>query len=154
MRVRIEGVDLPGRSCAPDPAGRGYDNVHVGIQRRGDVVDLIPADAAAATWAFEVTTRVVDGAIDVGGPFVHGARGARFVYLSWGTVAETGGFTMFRRAKIHINDVDADVLATAARGGCTLVGRLRLTDARGHPICARVRPADITWRLSPSHPPS
>lgn len=154
VRVRIEGVDLPGRNCAPDPAGYGYDNVHVGIQRRSEVVDLVPADAPAANWAFEVATRLVDGAIDVGGPFVHGTRGARFFYLSWGTVDDAGQFTMFRRAKIHIDDIDADVFAAAVREGHTLVGRLRLTDAHGHPVCARVRPPGVTWRLALDRPAS
>jgi hypothetical protein len=146
MRVRIEASAFPGRGCAPSDAGERYENVHVGVQRRRDVVDLVAGDAEAAQWSFEVTTRVDgDGAIDVGGPFVHGRRGDRFVYLSWGTVDDAGAFNMFRRAKLHFADADPDAMRLALDRGATLVGRLGLTDPRGNPRCARVRPPDIVW---------
>ncbi|MGB9253121.1 MAG: DUF5990 family protein [Mycobacterium sp.] len=44
-------------------------------------------------------------------------------------------------------DVPADVLAVAAASG-TLVGTLDLTDAKGHPLCARVKPPQIRWSSS------
>jgi Family of unknown function (DUF5990) len=31
------------------------------------------------------------------------------------------------------------------RPGGQLVARVRLTDSNGNPICARLRPPDITW---------
>jgi len=145
MRVRIEAFAFPGRRCEPKGAGEGYDNVHVGVQRRAEVVELVAGDADAAQWSFEVTTRVDDaGAIDVGGPFVHGRRGDRFVYLSWGTVDGAGAFRMFRRAKLHFADAEPHAVRLALGGG-TLVGRLGLTDRCGEPRCARVRPPDIVW---------
>lgn len=48
MDVRIVGVSLPGRDWAT------YANVHVGIQRRADVVDLFPGDVDEAVWDFDV----------------------------------------------------------------------------------------------------
>jgi hypothetical protein len=51
---------------------------------------------------------------------------------------------MFRRAKLMLGGVDPDVL-TAAVGSGLLVRRLGLTDAKGHPLCARVVPPRITW---------
>jgi hypothetical protein len=51
---------------------------------------------------------------------------------------------MFRRAKLMLDVVPAEVLAAAAREGL-LVGRLGLTDAHGNPLCARVEPPHITW---------
>jgi len=150
MLVRVEGHTLPGRSCAP--AGgepEGYANVHVGVQRRTEVVELVPGDAEEAVWSFEVTTRAVedDGGlgIDVGGPYAQGPKGDRFFYLSWGTVDGEGRFTMFRRAKLLVADIPPDLLRQAATGTGTLVARLGLTDPSGNPICARVRPPAITW---------
>jgi Family of unknown function (DUF5990) len=70
--------------------------------------------------------------------------GGRFVYLSWGTVDDAGHFTLFRRAKLMLEDVPTDVLDSAARSGL-LVGSLGLTDAKGNPLCARVRPPQISW---------
>ena len=146
MRVRIEGHDLPGRACAPSDAPEGYADVHVGVQRGRDPVELVPGDAPSAAWEFELTTRPgTDGSIDVGGPFAQGRRGDRFVYLTWGTVDNEGAFTMFRRAKLHMADVDPGVLARAAAGEGRLVARLGLTDACGNPVCARVRPPAVTW---------
>lgn len=135
MRIRIEAVDLPGRTCG----GGSHENVHVAVQRRdrpAELLDPQPGDAASASWELEV------GA-DLKGPYVQGRPGGRFVYLSWGTV-DAAGFTMFRRAKLMLDAVPAPVLEAAARGGL-LVGRLGLTDACGEPLCARVVPPRITW---------
>ena len=148
--VRIEGFALPGRSCAPDRAGQSYENVHVGIQRRREVVELVAGDAEAAVWSFEATAKIVGGGVtDFGGPFVQGRPGERFVYLSWGTVDAAGGFHMFRRAKLHFADADPDTLRSVVEGDGTLVGRLGLTDRCGDPRCARVRPPDIVWTCAP-----
>ena len=51
---------------------------------------------------------------------------------------------MFRRAKLWLEAVPPDVLASAAERG-VLVGRLGLTDGRGNPLCASVRPPLIEW---------
>src|SRR5690242_13749985 len=120
--------------------------VHVGVQRKAEVVDRVPADAPGATWHLEVTSREIDGLLDVRGPWVHGRPGARFLYLSWGAV--TGErFEMFRRAKLMFGDIPADLLRAAHDGVGVLVGRLRMTDANGEPLCARVRPPAITWTV-------
>jgi hypothetical protein len=51
---------------------------------------------------------------------------------------------MFRRAKLMLDAVSAEVMATAVQVGL-LVARLRLTDAHGRPLCAQVRPPLIHW---------
>ncbi|MFE7174382.1 DUF5990 family protein [Streptomyces sp. NPDC057616] len=147
MRIRIDGVDLPGRSCGPGDGIPSYTDIHVAVQRRdrpGELLDPQPGDAVRASWTFECT---VTGT-DVKGPYVQGRPGARFVYLSWGTVDGAGAFAMFRRAKLMLDAVPADVLGAAVREGL-LVGRLGLTDGRGHPLCARVVPPRITWSAGP-----
>ena len=73
---------------------------------------------------------------------MQGKRGDRFLYLTWGDVPAPGAFHMFRRAKLMFADVDADLL----RRGADEVGLradLGLTDERGGPRCARVRPPAI-----------
>src|SRR6187551_170341 len=65
ISVTIEGYDLPGQASAPHDTDATYENVHVGVQRRKDVVDLVPGDAASARWTFDVTTRIADdGTVD------------------------------------------------------------------------------------------
>jgi len=144
VQIRIEGHDLPGRRAGADALRLG--NVHVGVQRRSEVVERASATAESAAWQFEVDGREVDGLLDVGGPWVHGRPGARFLYLSWGTV-DGATFAMFRRAKLLFGDVPTALLRAAYEGAGPLVGSLGLTDGRGDPICARVRPPDIVWVL-------
>ncbi|MFF6786400.1 DUF5990 family protein [Streptomyces sp. NPDC012510] len=149
MRIRIDAVDLPGLTC-PAPAGAKvptYGNIHVAVQRRDRPAELLepqPGDAPSATWTLECTTSVSPTGIEVKGPYLQDRLGRRFIYLSWGTVDGSGIFTMFRRAKLMLDVIPADVLAAAAREGL-LVGRLGLTDAQGGPLCARVQPPHITW---------
>ncbi|WP_254648500.1 DUF5990 family protein [Streptomyces sp. GbtcB6] len=156
MRIRIDAVDLPGRS-RPAPADGdvpAYADIHVAVQRRdrpAEVLEPHPGDAASATWTLECTATATPDGIDVTGPYVQNRLGRRFVYLSWGTVDDSGVFTMFRRAKLMLDAVPADVLAAAVHDGL-LVGRLGLTDAHGGPLCARVEPPHITWTAEPAEP--
>jgi hypothetical protein len=145
--VRIHGTDLPGRGAGAEAGRLRLGNVHVGVQRKAEVVSLVPATAESAQWELEVASREVDGLLDVGGPWVHGRPGARFLYLSWGAV-DDGSFAMFRRAKLMFGDVPTPLLRRAHDGEGVLTGRLGLTDEDGGPRCARVRPPDIVWTLS------
>ncbi|MFZ1165468.1 DUF5990 family protein [Mycobacterium sp.] len=146
MQIRIVGTQLPGRDCGAGDNFPGYSNIHVGVQRknsRDELLDLHRGDAPSATWTLDCS---VDGT-DVRGPHIQGRPGERFIYLSWGNVDGDGHFTMFRRAKLMLADVPSDVLAAAAASG-TLVGTLGLSDAKGHPLCARVKPPQIRWSSS------
>ena len=107
--------------------------------RPDGLLDLHPG-APQAGWSLDCT---IDGT-DVRGPYIQGPPGGRFIYLSWGAVDDGGQFNMFRRAKLMFEDVPADVLESAAQTGL-LIGTLALTDAKGNPVCARVRPPQIRW---------
>jgi hypothetical protein len=52
---------------------------------------------------------------------------------------------MFRRAKLWLDAVPTRVMAEACDLGL-LVGRLGLTDDKGHPLCASVRPPYLVSR--------
>jgi hypothetical protein len=146
VQIRIEGRDLPGRRAGASGDALRLGNVHVGVQRKSEVVERVPASAEGAVWEFEVTSREVDGLLDVGGPWVHGRPGARFLYLSWGGV-DGEAFAMFRRAKLMFGDIPTEMLRAAHDGQGVLTASLGLTDAYGAPVCARVRPPEIVWEL-------
>ena len=95
-------------------------------------------------WAFDATVIAGPTGPDVRGPYMQGGPGQRFIYLSWGTVDADATFTLFRRAKLFLDDVEPNVIAAAERSG-RLVARLGLTDAKGHPVCARLRPPAVQW---------
>lgn len=134
------GLNLPGRNWCT------YENIHVGVQCKAEVVGLLPADVEEAVWEVEVSPH--NG--DFRGPYVQGRPGERFLYLSWGTVANDGTFEMFRRAKLMLGLIDGEVLATAARPGRRLQATLSLTGADGGPRCAALRPPAISWSAAPA----
>ncbi|PSM45163.1 monooxygenase [Streptomyces dioscori] len=157
LRIRIEAVDLPGRTH-PVPISRNGPEepreVYVAVQRRnrpGELLDPHPGDAESATWTLECTATPTETPTGtdvqspcVQGPYVQDRLGRRFVYLSWGTLDDEGVFSMFRRAKLMLDMVPTDVLAEAAREG-VLVARLGLTDPQGGPLRARVVPPHVIW---------
>ena len=137
LNVRIVGERLPGRNFGE------HANVHIGVQRRQEVVQIQPADAPSVKFAFGIVLRELeDGGLDFRSPFVHGKPGDRFFYLSWGDVADDGTFTMFRRAKLLLAALPQGMV-TAKTG--SIEGYLSLTDAKGGPLCAAVRPPTINW---------
>ena len=144
MRIIIEGHDLPGAEFVSD--GVPLHNVHVAVQVGKEPVGLVRGDADSARWEIEVRTVIAEGGVDLRGPAVFGKRGERFLYLTWGDVAAGGSFAMFRRAKLMIGDIEPELLAAAARDGGVLIASLSLTDERGGPRCARVKPPVIRWR--------
>ncbi|GII33633.1 DUF5990 family protein [Planotetraspora mira] len=149
MRIHIEASDLPGRTCPPGAGFPGYSGVHVGVQRRDrrdELLGLHPGDATSAAWTLECTATPTPGGVDLRGPHIQGRPGSRFIYLSWGTVDDAGVFSMFRRAKLMLDAVDAGTVDAAVRSG-RLLGRLGLTDGRGEPLCAAVRPPRIEWTV-------
>lgn len=135
MRVAIRATDLPGRTWAD------YRDIHVALQVGRDPHDPIPGDAGAASWETEV--QVISGeSLDFRGPAVQGPKGQRFLYLTWGELRD-GSFTMFRRAKLMLDDLGPGI-STASQA----LGTLSLTDTKGGPLCGRTKPPVVTWTLS------
>jgi len=131
-------------------AGPGQDRPALAIPGRpGLAVEPVPGDAASARWEVPVTVRRAEEGLDFGGPFVRGDRTDRHIGLAWGDVPGDGTLRIFRGAKLRLVDVAPDVIEAAMRPGHRLVAQVRLTDAKGNPICARIRPPYITWSAEP-----
>ncbi|WP_042390316.1 DUF5990 family protein [Streptacidiphilus melanogenes] len=145
MQLRIEAHTLPGRDCAPGPGFPGAGGIEVAVQRKDRPTELLApqsGDAPTARWAFDCTF-TPEG--ELRGPYVQNRLGGRFVYLSWiGRQPQEQSARMFRRAKLMLAQVPPEILAEARQRGA-LVGRLGLTDAKGHPVCGRVVPPAIEW---------
>ena len=131
--LEIRGHNLPGRTWHLDDGP--CHNVHVGIQRGKHPVDLVPGDSKSAVWKAEIELLEVDSGLDFRGDAVQGRRGARFVYLTWGDVGGDG-FTMFRRAKLMLDDLVP--LVASGRAGQHVIATVDLTDECGGPRCARL----------------
>ncbi|MGH3406664.1 MAG: DUF5990 family protein [Streptosporangiaceae bacterium] len=163
LTVVIEGFDLPGLTCRPEPGGQVHQNIHVALTGPGKdrpalvvvpggrwpAIEPVPGDAPSAHWEVPVTVRRGADGLDFTGPFVHGTRDDRSLGLAWGDVPGDGTLRLFRGAKLRLVDIDPGVIEEAIRPGHRLVARIRLTDARGNPVCARVHPPALTWSAEP-----
>ena len=168
LTVVIEGFDLPGLTCRPEPGGPGHHHVHVALtgprkdergpagpgedgptlvvpDRPGLAWRPVPGDAPSARWEVTVTVRRDQDGFDFSGPFVRGDRADRHLGLAWGDAPGDGTLRLFRGAKLRLADVEPQLVEEAMRPGHRLLARIRLTDARGNPVCARLRPPAITW---------
>jgi hypothetical protein len=139
--VRIVGRKLPGQRF-----GERQD-VYVGVQRGREVVERVPVTHADVQ--FDLTLDLVvgedGGADDFRGPYVHGTRGARFLYLSWGQLSEDGAFAMFGRVKLPLPALDADALTRLRAGDTPLTAIAELSDARGRPVTAALHASQLVW---------
>jgi hypothetical protein len=162
LTVLIDGYDLPGLTCRPEPGGSGHRNVHVALSgkvrdrpflvvpdRPGLAIEPVPGDAESARWELQITVRRDADGFDFSGPFVGGTRDDRNLGLAWGDVPGDGTLRLFRGAKLRLVDVDPALIEEAIRPGHRLVARIRLTDPRGNPVCARVHPPALTWSVRP-----
>jgi Family of unknown function (DUF5990)/Domain of unknown function (DUF5655) len=163
MTVVIEGSELPGLTCQPEPGGTVHRNIHVALAttargiaegqswltvplKPGLAAEPFPGDAKQARWAVTVTVRGSAGdGYDFTGPSVGGDRTDRHLGLVWGDVPGDGTLRLFRGAKLRLCDVPPDLITDAMRPGHSLIAQVRLTDDRGNPVCARLRASHLTW---------
>ena len=158
LTVVIEGSELPGLSCQPDGDEPEHRNVHVALYTRSkdqptlampgnswQAAEPVPGDSPAARWEMTVTVRQDGDGYDFSGPFVRGVRADRHLGLAFGDVPGDGTLRLFRGAKLRLVEVPPGLIAEAMRPGHRLVARVRLTDAKGYPVSARLRPQYLTW---------
>jgi hypothetical protein len=167
MTIVVRGSELPGLTCQPEPDGNVHRNIHVALAttakgiaedqpwltvplKPGLAVEPFPGDANNTRWQVTVTVRgSADDGYDFTGPSVGGDRTDRHLGLVWGDVPGDGTLQLFRGAKLRLVDVPPDVITDAMRPGHRLVARVRLTDDKGNPVCARLRPSHLTWSAEP-----
>ena len=161
LNVLIDGFDLPGLTCRPEQDGTVHRSVHVALSGhdqdrpyldmpgRGGAraLEPVPGDAPSARWEVPVTVRRGDDGLDFGGPFVRGVSDDRHLGLAWGDVPGDGTLRLFRGAKLRLVDVAPGLVEAAMQPGHRLVARIRLTDVKGNPVCARVHPPALTWSV-------
>lgn len=115
---------------------------------------MVSADAERAVFELDIEVVRTPQGTDFRGPYVHGKKGERFLYLSWGELAPGGSFEMFRRAKLHLSALDSvldtDFVLEPAQldHAAAVQGELSLSDSNGAPLCASVRPPRITWKIT------
>lgn len=141
VTIRLHCIDFPGRDFD------GKQNIKVGPQKGDAVVDDVFGDAKKADFLFDlrVERNPKSGKPNFLGPYAHGKPEERFLYLNWG-VRVGPFFHGFRRAKIHLRDLDWATVEKAIASGRPIEAVVKLTDAKGGPLCASVKPSHIEWR--------
>ena len=148
LRVRVVARELPGASfCDPcTPGSAREEHVFVGVQRGQQVIDEIRADARQAVFQLEFRIgEKKDGSPNFLGPFAQGPVDDRFFYISWGVGEKAGQTRMFRRLKIRLGHLPWAQIRRAIRDEKPIEVTLRLTDARGAPLCGSVPPTHVSW---------
>jgi hypothetical protein len=139
LNVKIIGERLPGRVWGD------HENVHLGVQRGDDIVQLQPAEGPSVKFTFGIVLREVEGGgLDFRSPFVHGKPGEPFFYLSWADV-EGDEPKMFSRVKLMLDALPKGVVTMKTS---TLEAYLPLTRPDGKLVVASVRPPDVNWSSS------
>ena len=142
LEITIEIVcdDLP-------PSGEG--TLLLGIQRDNEVIEAVSTDPKKVL--FKPTLRArrnPDGSVNFLGPFAQGPKAERFVYLNWMT-AKAGVLTgMMGRIKLHLNHIKWASVKKAAEASKPIRVKLALTNAKGKPVMASVRPDAANWEMS------
>lgn len=121
-------------AVAPRPDGSA---VRFGLQdKQGAMHDGVTRSDGVSQFDFEVSVAGTpgEGAPDFGGPFVSGAKGARFVYLSW---QRRDGAGFMNRIKVRLVDIDWPLFEAA-------LGRALEADLRGAGTGGGNRP--VVWQ--------
>jgi Family of unknown function (DUF5990) len=150
ITIKVLCTNLPGKDFESAIEGEGRHNVHVGIQCREDVIDIVRGDAKSAEFApvFKIAPLGggAGGLTNFTGPFAKGTKDQRFFYLAWGELKSIH-FQMFRRAKIHLSHLTWTQVEKAVKENKPITVHLSLTDQKGWPLCASVKPPYVKWDL-------
>src|SRR5581483_4018406 len=140
VTIEIRCVQMP---AAPWP---GKGQIHLGIQKDQGIVEAAPVSRKSIV--FRPVLRVrrhTDGTPNFLGPFAHGPRAERFLYLVWGAGTLSAIHAMVGRIKLHLNHLTWAQVTQAQTRGEPLRVTLPLTNAKGGAVCASVRPGACQW---------
>lgn len=123
----------------------GRESIFLGIQHKKDILEETPATVEEKVFKVQIKLSTgKNGQPNFTGPYVFGKTGDKFLYLVW--FIKTGmGNEGFRRAKIKLQDLSWEQIRKAIAQQGPIRARITLTDAKGGPICASVKPPFIEW---------
>jgi hypothetical protein len=135
IKLAIECFDLP------PPDWGGHAEIWLGIQHGKDVVQEVKLPAQAVVFDAELRLATDSSQDDPNflGPYAQGPSQDRFVYLCWGR-REGGYWVGFRRAKLPLSGLTWEDLESDR-----MLARVRCTDTKGGPICAKLRGEYVAW---------
>jgi hypothetical protein len=142
ITIEIVCTRLPGLQYE----GRGP--MHLGIQQDESIIELAPADRDRIVFLPALRVRKhTDGSANFLGPFAHGPRAERFIYLNWVIVHNKIPVERVGRIKLHLSHIQFKNAQTAAASKKPIKVTLELTSEKGKPVFASVRASSAKWEL-------
>lgn len=140
LNIQLICSDFPGLPF------EGRAAVYLAIQHKEDILDETPSNVQEKIFDLRVkVTEGKDGLPNFTGPYVFGKTGDKFLYLVWFMKTSMGN-ERFRRAKIKLNEFSWSQIRKAQAAEIPIRAQIRLTDAKGGPICASLKPPYIQWK--------
>ena len=132
----------------PDAAWATGGTLHLGIQKGDEVLDLSPVNRKRLVFrpVFRVR-RHTDGSANFLGPFAHGPRSERFIYLNWLVVNDGAAIGSPGRIKLHLSHIPWSSIESAVGAGKPIRVTLAISNAHRKLIFASVRADTAQWAL-------
>ncbi len=142
ITIRLRCVELPGRKFD------GKTEVRLGVQKGREVIEDVYGDQKEVIFdcQMRIERNAVTGKPNFLGPYAQGTIDERFIYLCWGERPE-GMWEGFRRAKIHLKDIEWKSVENAIASGKAIEAVIKMTDKKGFPLCASVGKDNIEWKF-------
>lgn len=123
-------------------------NVVMKIQKgRDGLLEPSSFDPGQHVFKFSISVDLSSGTPNFLGPFVHGPKSSRFIYLNSGTYAGQEATCWGRRAKLNLISVTTEMVTTIlADPGSVLETTLQGVGSDGAPVCASVK--GLEWTVS------
>jgi len=119
----------------------------LGIQEGKEVAQDMPFYGQAEIhfhFTLQVEVDAVSGKVIFKGKVVQGPRSNPFIYLCWGDRSE-GNWVPYGRTKIPLNSILHEHIQRGQKEGTPMRARIRLTDPKGNPALATLKPDYIEW---------
>ncbi|HEY4212727.1 MAG TPA: DUF5990 family protein [Steroidobacteraceae bacterium] len=143
VTVEIVCTHLPGEDW------EGHQPLHLGIQQDKQMIEAASAGSKRVVFKPSLRARPnADGSTNFLGPFAHGPKTERFVYLVWAIAPGKVPVRMVGRIKLHLNHIKWAAVEKAATRKKPLRVTIALTSAKGKPVFASVRPDVAKWELA------
>jgi Family of unknown function (DUF5990) len=146
--MAAEDIEITIEIVCTELPGAGHHALHLGIQRDKEIIEAASADSNRIV--FKPTLRARrngDGSVNFLGPFAQGPKTERFIYLNWASTNGKELTAMVGRIKLHLNHINWAAVEKAAKRNKPIRVELALTNAKGNPVMASVRPDVAKWTL-------
>ena len=142
VTIEIHCIRLPGTQ------GGDRGPLHLGIQQGDEIVEAAPANRERIVFRPVLRARRhTDNSANFLGPFAHGPRAERFIYLNWVTLERGVPVVQHGRVKVHLNHITWAHVEKAVARNEPIKTTIALTNAKGGPVLASVRANACQWEL-------